>query len=552
MWPEIPTNLHELTAAELRSLADAIKVTLPGALAAAETEDDFAEYDKYVSRQKRFAALADAAEADEALAAAEAAAAEEGTEEAADESADEPAADEPAADDDGDEVAAADTPVVTTTSVTTDVEDVDDEAPARSGWVATTDGASALSQSALAPEGVSDGYEYADFTELAEAVRVRAESITDGSDVKHYIGRQYGNFSDRQDLTEDVIYNLAKLSDPDEVEAAMCAPLTPLYDLACSNTMRRPVYNGLPQFRLRPDRGGFTVYPSPSLSDITTGYGQWTSSDDSDSEALKTCQTITCSTPVEYEIYAVYRCLTVKNLVQMTFPEIVEAYLNRLGAAWARYAETLLLEAMGTGTTTISTPDLGYGGTTTILSTILGYLGLYQEIERWDNGVMDAWMPRWVLYAIKTDMMRRRRTDGGTNLVPSDEAVNTLFRNAGVEPHWFMDRPSWATPVPGVAVSGVLNFFPRSLEILVHPRGKFAVMDRGNLAIGVTGNNQYRIDDDLLRNQFRFFFESYEGLINTNTCPAHTIQIDTTCWSGVQIDDVVLGCSGEDVATIGS
>jgi hypothetical protein len=434
--------------------------------------------------------------------------------------------------------------VVTTTEVETQVETVEAPAPSGSGWFATPDGANAIAQ--------ESGYEFVDFRELAEAVRTRADSIQSGSDVKHVIAQQRGNFDDSQDLTDDAMFNLQRLQDQEEITAAMCAPLTPLYDLSCANTMRRPVANGLPQFRLRPDRGGFTVYPSPTLSDITTGYGQWTSSDDFDSEALKTCQTITCSSPVEYEIYGVYRCLTVKHLVQMTFPEIVEAYLNRLGAAWARFAETLLLEAMGTGTTTVASADLGYGGTTTILSTILGYLGLYQESERWDNGVMDAWMPRWVLYAIKTDMMRRRRTDGGQNLVPSDDAINALFRDAGVEPHWFMDRPSWATPVPNVAVNGVLNFFPRSVEILVHPRGKFALMDRGNLNIGVTGNNQYRVDDDLLRNQFRFFFESFEGVINTNTCPAHTIQIDTTCWSGVQIDDVVLGCAGEDVASIGS
>lgn len=531
-WPTIPENLSDLTAAELRVLAAEIRSALTANLSVAASAEDFAEYDAFERRAQRISSLADTVEVEEVAAAA--------AEAAANEPDPEP---EPEPEEEPEEVEAAAAPVVTTTSVATVVERVT-SARTGSGWIATADGAQALAQ--------ETGYEFTDFTELAEAVRLRADSIQSGSDVKHYIARQNAHFSEGQDLTDDVVYNLSKLTDPNEITAAMCAPLTPLYDLSCANTMRRPVANGLPQFRLRPDRGGFTVYPSPSLSDITTGYGQWQSADDADSEALKACQTITCSSPVEYEIYAVYRCLTVKNLVQMTFPEIVEAYLNRLGAAWARFAETLLLEAMGTATDTVASADLGYGGTTTILSTILGYLGLYQEQERWDNGVMDAWMPRWVLYAIKTDLMRRRRTDGGTNMVPSDEAVNSMFRDAGVEPHWFMDRPSWATPVPGVAVSGVLNFFPRSVEILVHPRGKFALMDRGALSIGVTGNNQYRVNDDLLRNQFRFFFESYEGLIDTNTCPAHTLQIDTTCWSGVQIDDIVLGCAGEDVVGVGS
>ena len=547
-WPQIPETLAGLSAEQLRVLAVSLRSALDANLAAATSPADFDEYDAFKARYTRIDAMASAAEADEATAAkaeadeaeaAEAAALAALAEEAAEEEVVEPEVVKEV------EVVAS-TPVVTTSEVATIVETapaVIDDAPT-TGWFATANGAAAIN--------VKEGYEFSSMTEVAEAFRQRLESIDSGSDVKHTIAQQRGNFTDQQDLSDDLVFNLQKLQDEKELTAAMCAPLTPLYDLSCANTMRRPVANGLPQFRLRPDRGGFTVYPSPSLSDITTGYGQWTSTDDDDSEALKTCQTITCSTPVEYEIYAVYRCLTVKHLVQMTFPEIVEAYLNRLGAAWARFAETLLLEAMGTGSTQLATADLGYGGTQTVLSTVLNYLGLYREIERWDDGIMDAWMPRWVMYAIKTDLMRRRRTDGGTQMVASDETINAMFRNAGVEPHWFMDRPSWATPVPGIAVNGVLNFFPRSVEILVHPRGKFALMDRGNLNIGVAPNNQYRVDDDLLRNQYRFFFESFEGVINTNTCPAHILQIDTTCWNGVQIDDQVMGCAGEDVATIGS
>jgi len=546
-WPQIPETFAGLSAEQLRELAVALRISLDANLAVAATPADFDEYDAYRARFTRIDAMASEAETAEAnaLAAEEAAAEQAAADEAA--AAEQTAADEAAANepDPEPEVTASSTTVVTTTELETETEViVPEQGPIGSGWFATADGAAAITQ--------AEGYEFSGMTEVAEAFRLRLGSIDSGSDVKHTIAQQRANFRDDQDLSDDVVFNLQKLQNEEELTAAMCAPLTPLYDLSCANTMRRPVFNGLPQFRLRADRGGFTVYPSPSLSDITTGYGQWTSSDDFDSEALKTCQEITCSSPVEYEIYGVWRCLTVKHLVQMTFPEIVEAYLNRLGAAWARYAETLLLEAMGNGCDTISSADLGYGGTQTVLSTILNYVGLYIEIERWDEGIMDAWMPRWVLYAIKTDLMRRRRTDGGVQLVPSDESINALFRNAGVEPHWFMDRPSWATPVPGIAVNGVLNFFPRSVEILVHPRGKFALMDRGNLNIGVAPNNQYRVDDDLLRNQYRFFFESFEGVINTNTCPAHILQIDTTCWNGVQIADEAMGCAGENYAGVGS
>ena len=133
--------------------------------------------------------------------------------------------------------------------------------------------------------------------------------------------------------------------EPDEITAALCAPATPYYGLACANVLRRPVFNSLPQFQA--PRMKVSIPESPSLSDIVTGVGQWTAEDDADADAVKlACQTIACGTPTEYVMYGVYRCLTIKNMLAMSNPELVEAYLNRLGAAHARLAEQLLLNAM--------------------------------------------------------------------------------------------------------------------------------------------------------------------------------------------------------------
>jgi hypothetical protein len=301
-------------------------------------------------------------------------------------------------------------------------------------------------------------------------------------------------------------------------------------------------------------RGGFKVLPSPSLFDITGGFGQWTSDDDSDPEAIKSaCQTVTCSTPTDYEWYGIYRCLTVKNMVYMTFPELVNAFLNRLQARAARYAEILLLEAMNNGSDTIEVDRrYGYGASTSVVRTILNYLALYQEIERWDAGTMDAWMPRWLRYGIKMDMASMNRSDGGKNRVPSDAEVDALFRDAGFEPHWYIDRPSWATAIPNLQTAGDLNYLPNSVEILVHKRGKFALMDRGELTIGVTGNNMYRLEDDLRKNQFTFFYESFEGLIDTDSCPAHVLQLRGLCYTGHQIADQLIACEGGRVDSGGA
>jgi hypothetical protein len=340
-----------------------------------------------------------------------------------------------------------------------------------------------------------------------------------------------------------MMLNAAKFEADNELMAAFCPPATPYYDIGCANTLRRPVAGSLPGFAA--PRGSVSIMPSPALSDITTGYGQWTSANDADSNAVKSdCQTITCGSPTAYEMYGVYRCLTVKNMMAMTYPELVEAYLNRLGAAYARYAEELLLNAMATAATTITAPALGYGGAVTITSTILNYLALFQQQQRWDSVPTEAWLPRWVLWGMKMDIMRRRRTDGQVS-VPSDSQIESMFREVGLNVTWFIDHPTFATAIATISTGGTLNKLPQSVQILIAPAGKFAMIDRGELAIGVTGNNIYRDNESNRHNQFTFFFENFEGVVNTGCGEAHVLDIPV-CWSGVQIDDIVIDCYGRD------
>lgn len=530
MFPQIPENLTALGLTELKALKVEVARAAQAALAAADTSDE----DRATARELA-ATVVPAIK--QAIADAEVAAslADDTTEPEEEEVVTEPeaAAAAPVAETTPEPVAAA-TPVVTTVGAPTAAA-----ASAGRGVSAGT-----LIATDAAP-GMSAGEQFSDWLTLGQSLQERAKAIRGNSDVKHTVATIRGQFPEARQLGDNPTFNLAKFDD--EITAAMCAPLPPVYDLACWNTTRRPVYNSLPQFQT-PTRGGFSIYPSPTLEDITTGYGQWTSVDDANINAVKeACQTIECATPEEYRIYGVYRCLTVKNLLQMTYPELVEAYLNRLAAATARLAETLLLEAMANGCTQINAYQLGYNATTSILSTIINYLLLYQESQRWDvDGLMEAWAPRWVVKAIQMDVVRRKRHDGVVTMVPSQATIEGWFREAGINIHWFIDRPSWATAIPQVATSGLLNFAPRNVEILVAPPGKFALMDRGELSIGVTGNNIYRDNTSNSRNEFTMFFESFEGVIDTNTCPAHIISIDNLCYNGQQIADLVINCEGGD------
>ena len=549
MYPQLPENLADLSADELRSLAkDFRSARKQFAIENPQMDaEQFAEWEKGKGVIDVLVGLAADAQIEEDDAAAEAAAAK-AAEEAAAAEADEDddddvdtdaSADDDSQDDDDDvDTAASTDPVVPTGGLSLD--GVQTAAVATTGWVGTGKG------------GVDKGHEFATTRDIGVAVQEVMQTMAAGDHDRREIAVMKGNFSDSQRITgDDLFVDLAKLTDPDEIEAAFCTPLTPLYGLDCANVTRRPVFGGLPVFTPDANRGGFRVPESPSLTDITGGYGQWTSTNDADTEAIKSaCQTISCVDWNNFEWYATYRCLTVKNMMQMTFPELVDAYLNRLQAAWARYAEVLLLEAMGTASTSLDGIAQGYGANVSLQRNILTYLGKYAEIERWDAPVMDAWMPRWLLWALRMDMASRRKDAGG--MVPSVETVEQGFRDVGVEPHWFMDRPSWATPFyNNISVNGDLTPFPSQVEILIHRRGKFAVMDKGELTLGL-GGNPIRIEDDVRRNQATFFFESYEGLIDTDSCPAHLLTVPNLCYSGTQIADTIILCEGQDAVGEGS
>jgi hypothetical protein len=549
MFPIIPENWESLSAADLRALAAEIKT----AFAALDADVDAETRKLALAAVEGRKALLDLAAEKEAFDAAQAAL--EGEDDSTDDSDDDSTDLGEEDEDEGDEGDEGDGE---------DDEDLSAKTPVRKSGTSTDLGAKpdVNAKPAIRPDaiiaaedvnGVKAGERFQSWGDLTEALMSVAETVSPSSTRKHHVAHVKGNFTEAQQLGANMLTNLKRF-DTEELQAAFCAPATPIYDMACWNTDRRPVRGSLPQFR--PDqRGSVSIFPSPSLSDITdqspAGVGIWDTDDDdtigTTDPSSKECATITCGSPTVYSLYGVWRCLTIQNLLAMTFPELVEAWLNRLGAAHSRLAETQLLEAMGTEAAAVTGETLAYGAATSVTTQIMEVLALHQEQERWDGDTMEGWMPRWVRTAMKMDIMRRRNDSGRPTMV-TDAEIDTMFRNVGVNPHFFIDTPTWAAAVPAVATGGNKNNLPATIDILLAPRGKFAVMDRGQLNIGVTGNNIYRDNASNASNQFTMFWENFEGVVNTDSCPAYLLEFPALCYSGVQIADLAIDCDGTEAA----
>jgi len=407
--------------------------------------------------------------------------------------------------------------------------------------------------------GRAPGETFDGWTDVAEALVARAGTINPATDQRHevaYIDAQYP--AERQ-LSTDPLHNMRLLQnlgfEGPELTAALCAPLTPYYGMSCENTLRRPVAASLPGFQA--PRGGVSIMPSPSLSDVSQA-GIWTHEDDDadldEVENQKPCDVIECGTPEDFIMYAVYWCLRIKRWTALTFPELIEAYLNRGLASRARVAERQLLDGMGAGVPTIDTPELGYGSAVRITTQLLNYFSLYREQQRWDNEPFNGWAHRYLLDALRIDQSRRRRD--GSWQIASEAEVNARFADVGINMTWTLDAATWMTSVPALTTAqspstsalGSLSPLPSEAEILVAPVGKFAMIDRAQVGVGVTGNNLYADNTSLARNEFTFFVESYEGIVDTTSCPAHILHFEDLCHNGQQIADIEMDCDGSAAA----
>lgn len=539
MFPEIPADLGAETRESLLALAADIKTAVTAALqegkgAALEEATKYLAIRDDVLAYAQLAALSDDSD-----------------------TGDDDVEGEDDDDDDEDTDASAESnslaaarPVVTETGLSTEVEHVSDRI-----------GPDAILSTERLGEDRPSGSAFRDWNEFASALVRKATDIRSNTSEKFDIGRIHGNFDAAHTLGNDAIDNMRKLGVLDlfgdrELTAACCAPVTPTYAIGCQNSTARPVKNSLANFRTGAERMAVSIYSSPTLDDVAGGAGIWTCEDDDDEGAEKTCATIECGTSTEFRMYGVYACLTIKNMLAMSFPELVAAYMNRLAALQARIGEVQMLDALGTAANApISAPALGYGSTTSVTTSILNYLALRREQQRWDDQPMVAWAHRSVRTALQIDLSRRRREGGGSGIVP-ESAVDAAFADVGVNVTWSLDTASWMTAVPEVAsgadpsagTGGTLNQLPDSAEILIAPVGKFASLERGLIGMGVTGNNIYRDNASNTRNEFTFFIENFEGVVDTDGCPADLLVFDGLCHNGVQIADVAIDCDGTAAA----
>lgn len=283
----------------------------------------------------------------------------------------------------------------------------------------------------------------------------------------------------------------------------LCAPVTPYYDLDILAQAMRPVRDALPSFNA--ERGGIRFMTPPKLSAVTTGVGYLTAAQDATggTTATKTCQTIPCPAQLEVDVAIVYRCLKFGNLGARTFPEQVDNFVSLTEAAFARLAETKILDGIAAASTAVTASQVA-GATSTLAGQIItAAAGMRSRNRMGRNRTIRVFLPEWAVDLLDVDLARAQFD----RLEHNSGDVIALLREKNIAVTTFVDGETTGSQVFGTQNAGALLGFPTSLIWYMFPEGSFVYLDGGTLDLGLVRDSVLNATND-----FQIFAEGFENV----------------------------------------
>jgi hypothetical protein len=294
---------------------------------------------------------------------------------------------------------------------------------------------------------------------------------------------------------------------PEALVAAggLCAPLTPIYALPQISTEERPLRDALPPFQA--DRGGITWAVPPSIFDVTTAVGLITAAEDAEGGtfATKSCQFLDCQEFLSAEVDSIYHCLEWGNLGSRAWPERVVQFTDVVMAAWARLAESNILNKFRDGSTevTAASATYGYGALSDLTSQILAAGAGYRSRFRMDPEARFRFVgSSWIRDLILSDLINAQFDRFA---LQGHAGVDAFLRTNLIDPVWTLDEQHNGAQVFGAQNAGTLLSFPDEVKWFLFPEGTWIFLDSGVLELGIVRDSVLNAE-----NLFQVFGESFE------------------------------------------
>jgi len=339
-----------------------------------------------------------------------------------------------------------------------------------------------------------------DMDTLVAAMQSRARSLPilrRGDDTTRYpIASLQRNFKHTLDLnaTPDEVNQVMKdVTDVDSLVAAggWCSPSEISYDFY--NIVAVDGILDLPTVGV--NRGGMRWPVSPSFGDLVGNAAMWSWSEQQDIAAVtgtaqsgtKTCARVPCPSFNEARLGCDGLCLTVGNLTEDAYPELIANHTRLLFAANAHKMNAKRIQQLVTNSTAV-TGTFGSAGSG-VVAPVLGALELsaidYREkYAMADGAILEVILPRWLRAVMRSDMRKRTR-ENTSMLSMTDAALMALFDAIGVRIQWVGDWQTRQTGTFGLGGAAWAKAWPTTVDFMMYAPGTWVMGQGLRLDLGI-------------------------------------------------------------------
>lgn len=341
---------------------------------------------------------------------------------------------------------------------------------------------------------------------LVAAMQARAKGLSDGRGAHNYVPVATLNREFKYNLGPDatpmqINEVLQSAANPDALVAAggWCSPSEISYDFF--NIVCEDGILDLPTVGI--NRGGIRWPISASFGDLVGNAALFSWSDTQDTAAAtgtsqsgtKTCGRVPCATFDEERLGCNGVCLTVGNLMDDAFPELIANHTKLLFAAHAHKMNELRINRLlaesinitggvGAACSGVAALTLGNAGEG-VVANVLGAVELQAVDYRYKfamcfDAVLEVVMPHWLRSVMRADL--RRRT--GIELDAfADAYLMSLFDAINVRIQWVDDFQSRTGSFPGQTLPR--TSWPTVAQFMIYAPGTFVLGEGLQLNLGV-------------------------------------------------------------------
>lgn len=346
--------------------------------------------------------------------------------------------------------------------------------------------------------GIVQGSELSNMNDLVRAMHKRSRTLKNfsGQIPVATLERRFAH-NMNLDATDETVHSVIQAAtNPGVLTAAggWCAPSTisyEFYNIVCEQGLI-----DLPTIGI--DRGGIRFPTSASFGDISTDVWHWNETQDiaaatgTAQSGIKTCFRVACPAYSESRLSCDGFCLTVGNLTQDAFPELIANQLILLMAARAHFTNSNIITQLVTGSTAVTFTPTGHGWAAPLLEAVeLQVMDYRIKFRMCDDALLEAVFPTWVLAGFRADLAKRQ---GMSDFEVTDQMIARWFTIRGVRAQFVQD---WQVGTSGLlGQSTPSTAWPNSVQFLLYAAGTWVRGNGLNLDLGVIRDSTLNATND--------------------------------------------------------